>query len=281
MFERFASNAQESIDVDTLVRSRFDEIRGRRSLQQIANAIRDLGYDGLRRPTLDRVVNDGQPLRVGELLALAAGLGVSPLHLLGPSTPDVRVAVTPDVVLDPGSLLSWLRGNNPIAQDTDLREFFRTKPWRMQEEGRLQRLAIERRLEAAQQRAAKLDEQARGLEDQLTRAPDDERVAVARKLGRLDVQRALLARQIAHATGQDLVDRFDEVLEAGPPLPADAFYAEGAPDTANDVGAAPPDPEAIAALGALSADELAIRLPTSHAEADEINRLLAERGWQP
>jgi transcriptional regulator with XRE-family HTH domain len=212
------------INPDNLVRERLDDLRGRRSLQQIADAVAATGFEGLSRPALNRVINGGQPLRVSELFALAAALDVSPLHFLVPDDEDARVAVTPNDVVDPRTLMTWLRGKWPsVGGDPNPGAFFRSMPAPVVAEMAYNKGQADADVERMRQEHARALRESRTIESELAGTQDDgRRLELARELGRLEHYRHVRACAIRKATGAD--------VGGGPPTPADAFYALGDDD---------------------------------------------------
>lgn len=220
-----------SIKPDDLARERLDQLRGRRSLQQVADAVAKTGFKGLSRASLNRVIKGGQPLRVGELFAAAVALGVSPLHFLVPDDEAAFVAVTPGTVVDPRTLMTWLRGTWPsVGDNSEPATFFRSMPAPVQAETlyrKAQADAETARMRGEYDNARRKSEE---LEAELGTATDDnQRLRLSRELGKLDHYCHVRARAIRKATGADIGPG------ASAPVSADAFYTL-ADDDDLDVG---------------------------------------------
>jgi transcriptional regulator with XRE-family HTH domain len=108
---------------------RVKEARERRGWSQgeLAKRVSALGYS-LARPVINRIEQGGVRagnVSVEDLLALAAALGVPPVHLLVPLDDDAELAVTPGVPPLPArEARAWIRGflPLPILPELDLRD---------------------------------------------------------------------------------------------------------------------------------------------------------------
>lgn len=103
------------------------------SQQDLANRLEELKYP-MARSTITKIEGGGKRAEnasVTDVLALAAALGVAPVHLLVPLEDDVHLQITPGNELPAPLARAWIRGQLPIdftpAED-DLRTFLREQP---------------------------------------------------------------------------------------------------------------------------------------------------------
>ncbi|MDQ1247523.1 MAG: hypothetical protein QG597_1893 [Actinomycetota bacterium] len=98
------------------VRARIREIRGRTPVTELSERLEKLGRPipplGVRR-----IESGERRVDVDDLIVLAAALGVSPVTLLAPNTPNasdsVSVTATPEPV-GAEELWKWLRADRPL-----------------------------------------------------------------------------------------------------------------------------------------------------------------------
>lgn len=108
------------------VARRVKELRGKRRLTgaQLAERMTEAGIRCDRSIVANLEGGRRHTVSVAELLALALVLNVAPVHLLvDPDDGEAGYQVTPAVTAGRASVRAWIRGNDPIDPDADLREF--------------------------------------------------------------------------------------------------------------------------------------------------------------
>jgi transcriptional regulator with XRE-family HTH domain len=84
----------------------------------LAARLVELGFTGWRQSKVAKLENgDTKRLSVEELVALAAALGVQPIHLLTPADDEALVEVAPKLTLSALATRQWLRGVAPLSDD--------------------------------------------------------------------------------------------------------------------------------------------------------------------
>jgi transcriptional regulator with XRE-family HTH domain len=80
------------------------------SQADLANRLSGLGIDKPHQTTVARLETGGRRVSVDDALAVAAALGVSPLHLFAASFTQDTVPVTPKLEAGPQQMRRWLAG---------------------------------------------------------------------------------------------------------------------------------------------------------------------------
>jgi hypothetical protein len=113
------------------VAHRVREVRGKMSRADLAEQLRELGYDGLSVGAIGELERGARRITVDDWLALSAALGVAPIHLLVPFedpepintsaaelgifNPSTSLKVAANLVLAPLEARGWIRGRNIYA----------------------------------------------------------------------------------------------------------------------------------------------------------------------
>lgn len=101
------------------------EVRTRRgwTQQDLADRLQDLGLN-VDQSTIARI-EKGQIKRVtlDDALAIAAALGVQPVQLMVPMKADNRVALAPNLIVEPSLARRWIRGQRTLRPE-DERTYF-------------------------------------------------------------------------------------------------------------------------------------------------------------
>jgi transcriptional regulator with XRE-family HTH domain len=92
----------------------------------LAKRLKELGINS-HQATVARIETGGRRVSVDDALALAAALGVSPLHLLAASYTHDPVPVTPNIEAGPGQMRRWLTGQAQLPT-LDEDAFFEVVP---------------------------------------------------------------------------------------------------------------------------------------------------------
>jgi transcriptional regulator with XRE-family HTH domain len=95
--------------------------------QELAAAMAEAGVD-LGEPAITRMERGTRGVSLDEAIALAAVLGVSPLHMIVPLDNDAQLDVTPGITVPVLDARSWVRGQRPLREDDDDRLFYAQTP---------------------------------------------------------------------------------------------------------------------------------------------------------
>jgi transcriptional regulator with XRE-family HTH domain len=109
-------------------RSRLREVRRLKgwTQQELADALARAGLD-LSAFAITRIETGNRGVSLDQAIAMAAVLGVSPLHMIVPLE-DERVQLAPQLTVTTAEARAWLRGQRPL-QEADERIFlFQTPP---------------------------------------------------------------------------------------------------------------------------------------------------------
>jgi transcriptional regulator with XRE-family HTH domain len=124
----------------------------RLSQVQLCQRLEELGFP-MHQSVLARLENGDRPIRVDELFAIAAALGVAPVYLLSGDLTNERIDVTPTIQRGPTDVRLWIQGTGALDEQSQ-ETFFELVP----DEERLARqwrglknlqLILRRRLEPA------------------------------------------------------------------------------------------------------------------------------------
>lgn len=104
---------------------RVQETRERLKLskQQLADRVEAIGFKPMHRMTVTKIEagreapwasTRAERVTLAEVLAFAAALNVSPVHLIAPLDDDQAVTVTPKLTTRAATLRGWIRGKHPL-----------------------------------------------------------------------------------------------------------------------------------------------------------------------
>jgi transcriptional regulator with XRE-family HTH domain len=95
-----------------IVARRVAEERNARgwSQEELRKQLKELGYEKSRSTLTKLEGGQYRGVSVDDVFALAAALGVNPVHLLTPREDDATVLVTPKVKLPARTVRAWIRG---------------------------------------------------------------------------------------------------------------------------------------------------------------------------
>ncbi|HST24419.1 MAG TPA: helix-turn-helix transcriptional regulator [Gaiellaceae bacterium] len=110
---------------------RLKQVRSRKGWTQdrLSAELQRLGHP-LHRVTLAKLERGGtrsQNVSLQDVLAIAAALGVAPIHLFVPFREDEQVAITPQLVRTGANVRAWVRGRGLLG-DEDERFYFTELP---------------------------------------------------------------------------------------------------------------------------------------------------------
>ena len=95
--------------------------------QQLAGALGALGVK-LDATAITRLESGTRRVSLDDVIAIAAALGVSPLHLFVPLDNDLSLNVTPGLALPVLDVRMWVRGQRPLRETDDERLFYAQTP---------------------------------------------------------------------------------------------------------------------------------------------------------
>lgn len=112
-------------------RRRMREVRRLKgwTQQQLASALAAAGTD-LGEPAVTRMERGTRGISLDEAMAIAAVLGVSPLHLFVPLDNDEELDVAPAIRVAALDARAWVRGQTPLRSQDDDRLFYSQTPER-------------------------------------------------------------------------------------------------------------------------------------------------------
>jgi transcriptional regulator with XRE-family HTH domain len=103
--------------VGAVVARRIREAREARkpkwTQQDLARALVELGSP-MDRTTVAKIEKGQRPVRVEELVAIAAALDVAPVYLLVPPRGEGTIALTPKLTVDVAKARGWARGDHAL-----------------------------------------------------------------------------------------------------------------------------------------------------------------------
>ena len=110
-------------------RARLREVRRLKgwTQQQLADALADAGVK-LDASAITRLERGTRGLSLDDVLAIAAALGVSPLHLFVPLDNDEELNVAPSLTANALDVRAWVRGQRPLRETDDDRLFYAQTP---------------------------------------------------------------------------------------------------------------------------------------------------------
>jgi transcriptional regulator with XRE-family HTH domain len=110
-------------------RARLREVRRFKgwTQQQLASALADVGVD-LGEPAVTRLERGARGVSLDDVIAIAAVLGVSPLHMIVPLENDVTADLAPQLPAPVADARAWFRGQRPLRESDDLPLFYAQTP---------------------------------------------------------------------------------------------------------------------------------------------------------
>lgn len=94
--------------------------------QRLAQELQELG-DALTQGTIARIETKAiRRISLDDALAIAAALGVSPLHLLAPTDDDSKVAITAKLSVLAPEVRAWVRGQKALRPQDERTYFIQT-----------------------------------------------------------------------------------------------------------------------------------------------------------
>lgn len=97
--------------------------------EQLSDLVKEAGVP-LERVTIARLEKGRRKASIGELVALAACLDVSPLYLLAPGRLETGVMITPRRTIESWQFLLWSRGDGPLdGRNGDVYNFMAPGSW--------------------------------------------------------------------------------------------------------------------------------------------------------
>jgi transcriptional regulator with XRE-family HTH domain len=99
-------------------RVRTARVSKRLSQSDLVSRLEELGYTQWRQSKVAKIENgEVKRLALDDVLALAAALGVQPIHLITPTEDEALVEVAPKLTVPAVTARGWLRGVAPISED--------------------------------------------------------------------------------------------------------------------------------------------------------------------
>jgi 8-oxo-dGTP pyrophosphatase MutT (NUDIX family)/transcriptional regulator with XRE-family HTH domain len=95
--------------------------------QQLADALVAAGVK-LDASAVTRLERGTRGLSLDDVIAIAAVLGVSPLHMVVPLNGATSLDVTPEIAAEPAAVRAWMRGQLPLRDTDDERLFYTQTP---------------------------------------------------------------------------------------------------------------------------------------------------------
>jgi transcriptional regulator with XRE-family HTH domain len=111
-------------------RERLREVRRLKgwTQQQLADVLTDAGLK-LDATAVTRLERGTRGVALDEVVAIAAALGVSPLHLIVPLHNDELLNVDPQLSTDAVTARAWIRGQQPLRETDDDKWFYSQMPY--------------------------------------------------------------------------------------------------------------------------------------------------------
>ena len=110
-------------------RARLREVRRLKgwTQQQLADALASAGVK-LDASGITRMERGTRGVTLDDVIAIAAALGVSPLHMLVPLENDEALNIAPGLTADTADVRAWIRGQRPLRDTDDDRLFYAQTP---------------------------------------------------------------------------------------------------------------------------------------------------------
>src|ERR1700690_832533 len=111
-------------------RARLRELRRAKegTQQQLADMLTDAGVK-LDATAVTRLEGGTRGVALDEVVAIAAALGVSPLHMIVPLHNDDLLNVDPQFSTDAVTARAWMRGQQPLRKTDDDKWFYSQTPY--------------------------------------------------------------------------------------------------------------------------------------------------------
>jgi transcriptional regulator with XRE-family HTH domain len=91
--------------------------KGRWTQEQLTKRLNDLGAQWDRTVVAKIESRARRRVDINELFLLAAGLGISPIHLIVPFDDEEKVEITPKIALFADEARAWIRGQQPLREE--------------------------------------------------------------------------------------------------------------------------------------------------------------------
>ena len=106
-----------------VVRKQLAQIRKRQGLTQtqLVERMKENGYDQITRTVISKIEQGTRSVSLDDALALAAVLGISPVHLFVPYEKPAIMEITNTITATAVEVRGWVRGWNPLPVQTGRR----------------------------------------------------------------------------------------------------------------------------------------------------------------